>query len=325
MQAYIAKRIVLFIPTLILVTIIIFFILRIVPGDPAMVMLGGEDSPDFSQEQLDALRAILGTDKNIFIQYGIWFKGMWTLDFGNSFYYQAANHRTEAPVWNFIKDKFPITLELTLVAVLMATFVSVPLGVISAIKQDTWGDYVARIITILGIAIPNFWLAILLILLLVTAFSWIPPLGYADLWSNPGTNLQQMVFPALALGVSNMAFIGRVTRSAMLEVFREDYIRTARAKGLAEQVVVYRHALKNALLPVVTAGGYEFGRLLAGTVIIETIFNIPGMGRLLIDAVNHRDFPLIQGIVVVLAVIVMVLNLVLDVAYAWLNPRIRYT
>ena len=321
MQAYIAKRMLLFIPTLILVTVIIFTILRVIPGDPALLLLspGDVDSQEnFTQLQLEKLRAKLGTDRPIYVQYGDWVWKMLQFDFGTSFYW-------DIPITDDLKERFPITLELTAFAMLLAGVVAIPLGVISAIKQDTWADYAARIITIAGIAIPNFWLAILIIVFLVLWFNWIPPLGYANLWDDPGTNLQQMIFPSLALGFHHMAFIARVTRSSMLEVFREDYIRTARAKGLSERVVVARHTLKNALLPVVTVGGYEFGRLLAGTVIIEVIFNVPGIGRLLIGSIQSRDYPLVQGVVVMITVIVLVLNLVLDLFYAWLDPRIRYT
>jgi peptide/nickel transport system permease protein len=208
---------------------------------------------------------------------------------------------------------------------LWASVVAVPLGVLSAIKQDSIGDYAGRIITIAGIALPNFWIAILMVFFLILFFEWIPPLGYENLWEDPWTNLQQLTFPALALGFSNMAFIARITRSAMLDVFREDYIRTARSKGLAERIVVIRHALKNALLPVVTVGGYEFGRLLAGTVIIEVIFMIPGVGRFLVESIFHRDFPAVQAVIVILAVMVLVLNLFMDLMYAMLNPRIRYS
>ncbi len=320
MQAYIAKRILLIIPTAILVTIFVFFILRIVPGDPAMILLSGEgqDPEEYSEEDLQALRKELGVDRNIAVQYGDWFGDMFRLDFGDSWFY-------DRPVATDLKKRLPITLELTIFAVLLASVVAVPLGVFAAIKQDSVGDYVSRIITIWGIALPNFWVAIMLIFFLVLWFDYLPPLGYVDLWINPWTNLQQLFWPAIALGIGNMAFIARVTRSAMLEVLREDYIRTARSKGLAEHIVVSRHALKNALLPVVTVSGYEFGRLLAGTAIIETIFVIPGMGRLLITSIFHKDFPQTQAIVVVMVVMVLVLNMILDVAYAWLNPRIRYT
>ena len=322
MQAYIVKRTLLFIPTLILVTIVIFALLRVVPGDPAVMLLSGErdsgDDEDYTQKQLAELRAKLGTDRPIVIQYATWFGNMLRLDFGTSFFYQS-------PVSEDLKSKFPVTLELAILATLLAIIVAVPLGVISAIKQDTLGDYVTRIITIGGVAMPSFWLAILIIFVLVLVFGWMPPIVYVSLWDDPGGNLKQMFFPALALGFSNMAFIARVTRSAMLEVFREDYIRTARSKGLAEKIVITRHALKNALLPVVTIAGYEFGRLLGGTVIIEVIFMVPGIGRLLVTSIFRRDFPEIQAVIVLITVLVLVLNMVLDLLYAWLNPRIRYS
>ena len=322
MQAYIVKRTLLFIPTLILVTIVIFALLRVIPGDPAVMLLSGErdagEEEDYTQEALAKLRAKLGTDRPIVIQYATWFGNMLRLDFGTSFFY-------ESPVSEDLKSKFPVTLELALLATLLAIIVAVPLGVISAIKQDTLGDYITRMITIAGVAMPSFWLAILIIFFLVLVFGWMPPIVYVSLWDDPAGNLKQMFFPSLALGFSNMAFIARVTRSAMLEVFREDYIRTARSKGLAERIVIFRHALKNALLPVVTIAGYEFGRLLGGTVIIEVIFMVPGLGRLLVTSIFRRDFPEIQGVIVLITVLVLVLNMFLDLLYAWLNPRIRYS
>ena len=257
MQAYIAKRSLLIIPTLLMVTIVIFVLLRVVPGDPAVMLLAGGESggseEQYTQEQLQALRAKLGTDKPIVVQYVIWVSNMARLDFGTSFFY-------DTPVADDLMQKFPVTLELALLATALAVIVAVPLGVVSAIKQDSIADYATRIITIAGVAVPNFWLAILMIFVLVSIFGWMPPLVYESLWDAPMDNLKQLFFPALALGFSNMAFIARITRSAMLEVFREDYIRTARSKGLRETVVVFRHALKNALLPVVTIAGYEFGR-----------------------------------------------------------------
>jgi peptide/nickel transport system permease protein len=206
----------------------------------------------------------------------------------------------------------------------LATVVAVPLGIISAVMQDSPADYVARLVAIAGVAMPNFWLAILIIIVLVNAFGWLPPLGYEDLWENPGKNLLQLIFPAIALGFYNMALIARVTRSAMLEVFREDYIRTARSKGLTERVIIVRHALKNASLPVLTISGWQIGRLLAGTVVIEKIFLVPGVGRLLIDSIFARDFTMIQAIVMMVATMVLLLNLVVDLMYGWLDPRIRF-
>jgi peptide/nickel transport system permease protein len=319
MQAYIIKRGLLFIPTVILVTMLVFALLRLVPGDPALLLLVGEDGDaSYTQQELDNLRAKLGTDRPIYIQYGDWVWKMLQLDFGVSHFYDSS-------ISEDLATKFPITLELTLLALLLATVLAVPLGVLSAIKQDTLADYATRLITIAGIAFPTFWVGILIVYLLVRLFGWLPALGYVNLWEDPWTNIQQMIFPAIALGTHNMAFLARVTRSSMLEVLRDDYIRTARSKGLAERVVVYRHALKNALLPVVTVSGYEFGRLIAGTVVIEVIFLVPGMGRLLIDSIFHRDYAMIQAIIVVIIVVVLFLNLLLDLLYSWLNPRIRFT
>ena len=319
MQTYILKRFLLFIPTLVLVTALIFVIMRLSPGDPALLLLVGESGEgQINQEKLVKLRAKLGTDRPLYVQYGDWVWGILHLDFGVSAFY-------DTPISKDLTSKFPITLELTVLAMLLATALAVPLGVISAIKQDTLPDYVARVITFAGIAVPNFWLAILMVYFLVLLFGWLPPLGYVNLWQDPGKNLQQLIFPAIALGFFNMAFIARVTRSSMLEVLREDYIRTARSKGLTEPKIINRHALKNALLPVVTVSGYEFGRLIAGTVVIESIFLVPGVGRMLIDAVFHRDYPLIQAVIVVITVLVLAMNLALDVLYGWLNPRIRYT
>ena len=320
MQTYIAKRCVLFVPTLIIVTVLVFAILRVVPGDPAMLILGGEEGDDdFTEEQLAALRAKLGTDRPIYIQYLTWVGRMFKGDFGTSYFYEGDK------VFDDIKSRLPVTVELGLMSLILASIVAIPMGVLSAIKQDSIGDYVTRVITIAGIALPNFWVAVMTIFFLVLFFKWAPPLAYVAPWDDPWTNMQQLIFPAIALGTSNMAFIARITRSAMLEVLHEDYIRTARSKGLREGTVVSRHALRNALLPVVTLTGYEFGRLISGTVIIEVIFLVPGMGRLLITSITQRDFPMIQAIVVLIAVVVLILNLLLDLTYAWLNPRIRYS
>ncbi len=283
-----------------------------------MLLGGSEGEQEYTQEALAAKRAELGTDRPIAVQYGSWIWNMLRLDFGTSYF-------SDRPVYERVSKKLPVTLELAVLAMILGSAAAVPLGVISALKQDTLVDYTGRIITIAGIALPNFWIAIMMLFLLVLWFDWLPPMGYANLWEDPLTNLQQIIFPAIALGFSNMAFMGRVTRSSMLEVLREDYIRTARSKGLGERVVVLRHALKNALMPVATVAGYDLGRLIGGTVIIEVIFSVPGLGRLLIDSVFRRDFPMIQSVVVLIIVFVLVLNVVLDLLYAWLNPRIRYT
>jgi peptide/nickel transport system permease protein len=238
-------------------------------------------------------------------------------DFGTSLFY-------DTPVSDDLTARIPVTLQLAFMAILIAVLISVPLGVLSAVKQDTPIDYVARLFTIAGVAMPTFVAGILVVFLLVIVFGWLPPLGYAVLWEDPLKNLQQMIFPALALGFYDTSFIARVTRSSMLEVFREDYVRTARSKGLAEFVVIARHALKNAFLPVITVSGWQLGRLIAGTVIIETIFLVPGVGRLLVDSIFHRDFTMLQAVIILAATLVLLLNLFIDLVYAYLDPRIRY-
>ena len=318
MNTYVLKRFMLFVPTLLLVTLMVFALMRLVPGDPAeLLLMGFEGDGQYSQQQLDELRAKLGTDRPLAIQYLSWIWGMLRGDFGVSMYF-------DTPISEDLAAKLPITLELSALALLLAFVVAVPLGVISAVRQDTIADYASRIIAIAGVAMPTFWIGILVVYFLVTWFDWLPPLGYADLWNDPWKNLQQMFFPAVALGLYNMALIARVTRSSMLEVFREDYIRTARSKGLRERAVIIRHALKNAFLPILTISGWQVGRLIAGTVVIETIFLVPGMGRLLVDSILHRDYTMIQSIVMVIAFMVLALNLVVDLLYAWLDPRIRY-
>ena len=323
MKTYVTKRALLFIPTMFLVTVAVFTIMRIVPGDPALIILGeGEDgaADNLTEAKLAKLRAKLGTDRPIYVQYGSWVGNMLKGDLGDSYFYEG-----KPQVTFYLKDRIPTTVELALMSLVLASVVAVPLGVLSAIKQDSVSDYAARIITLLGIALPHFWVAVMTIFFLVLIFEWAPPLAYEKVWNDPWTNFQQLIFPAIALGTSNMAFIARITRSAMLEVLREDYIRTARSKGLAERVIVYRHALRNALLPVVTLFGFELGRLISGTVIIETIFLVPGMGKLLIDSIGNRDFPMIQAVVLMIALTVLVMNLLADLLYAWLDPRIRYS
>jgi len=317
MNSYFVKRLLLCVPTLILVTMLVFVLMRLIPGDPAYLRLIGSDGDaEFTQQQLDDLQAQLGTDKSLPEQYGRWIWGVVRFDFGDSMVY-------DTPISDDLKARLPITLELTVIALVLATIIAVPLGIVSAIFQDSWADYISRVVAIAGIAMPTFWTGILIIILLILFFGWLPPLGYASLWEDPLTNLQQMVFPAIALGFYNMALIARVMRSAMLEVFREDYIRTARSKGLSERVIIMRHALKNASLPVLTISGWQVGRLVAGTVVIEKIFLVPGMGKLLIDSIFARDFTMIQAIVLVVAVLVLGINLFVDLMYGWLDPRIR--
>ncbi len=317
MGRYAFKRITLFVPTLLLMTILVFVVMRVIPGDPAIALLEGDGGGSYTAADLDRLRTELGTDRNLFIQYADWIGGIFQGDFGDSFWFNA-------PVMTELGDRIPRTLELAVLAIVMAVLFSVPLGIMSAIKPDSWLDLGARTFTIIGIAIPNFLMAVLMILFLLAVFNWLPPLGYVELWDDPLRNLQQMIFPAIALAIYDMAFIARVTRSAMMEVLREDYMRTARAKGLSERVVLTRHGLKNAVLPILTISGWQFARLVEGAVVIESIFLIPGVGRILSEAIFHRDFPMIQAVIVVIGTGVLVINLVVDLLYGWLDPRIRY-
>ena len=302
---------------MLLVSLLVFGIMRILPGDPAVALLGAGGDGSFTEEDLIAVRKKLGTDRPLHVQYLTWMRDMGKADFGDSFFYSF-------PVSKLLSTRFPATAELALLALLISYVVALPLGVLSAMKQDTWLDYVAKFITISGVALPTFWVGILMIFVLARFFNWLPPLDYAKLWDDPFTNLQQLIFPALALGFFNTAFAARITRSSMLEVMREDYIRTARSKGLAEIVVVSRHALKNAFLPVITVAGFQLSRLLGGAVIIEAIFAVPGMGNLLIEGVVRRDYPTVQALIMLVAVSVLLLNLIIDLLYGWLNPRIRY-
>ena len=318
MRTYALRRLGLFIPTLILTTLIVFVLFFLVPGDAALVILTGEEGAGaVTDEDIARMRHELGLDRPIHVQYGSWIWGMMRGDLGTSIWYQT-------PVVDEIKDKFAVTLELSIFGIAMAFLMAVPLGIISAVKQDTWPDYISRIVSLVGIALPTFWLSILMVYFLAYTFNWLPPLGYATLWEDPLLNLEQLFFPALAIAFHDLAFTARVTRSSMLEVLREDYMRTARAKGLKEMAVVGRHALKNAILPVVTVSGYQFARALGGVIIVETIFVVPGLGRFVIESILHRDFVVLQAVILLTAAVVLTLNLVIDLLYGILDPRIRY-
>ena len=318
MGSYVVRRIALFIPTILLTTVIVFFLFFIVPGDAALFILTGEEGAGaVTEADLAKLRHELGLDRPIHIQYGTWLWDIMHGDLGISIWYRT-------PVTSDIRDKFAVTMQLAIMGILMAFVIAVPLGILSAVKQDTLPDYLSRIVSLIGIALPTFWLGILIIYFLAYTFNWLPPLGYATLWEDPLLNLTQLAFPALAIAFHDLAFTARVTRSSMLEVLREDYVRTARSKGLTELTVIGRHALKNAIMPILTVSGYQFARLLGGTIIIETIFVIPGLGQFLIESIQHRDFVVIQATVLLAAAVVLILNLVIDLVYGILDPRIRY-
>lgn len=318
MKAYAAKRVLLFLPTIVLTTIVVFGLFWIVPGDVATLILVGADGEDTATiEDIEKLRQELGLDRPIHVQYGEWLWNVLRGDLGTSLWYRV-------PVTEELRGRFLVTFELSVMAIIMAFIVGVPLGVISAVKQDTAMDYASRVFALIGVAMPNFWLGVLIIYGLAYWAGWLPPLGYASLWDDPLLNLQQLVFPAMVLSFSNLGLTARVTRSSMLEVLREDYVRTARAKGLQELVVLGRHTLKNALLPVITISGYQFAGLLGGVIIIESIFVVPGVGSWTIQSIHHRDFVVLQGVIVLVAVVILTLNLIIDLFYGILDPRIRY-
>lgn len=317
MQQYIVKRIFLFVPTVVLVTIFVFLFLRVIPGDPALLMLSGlEGGSTYTEETLANLRKELGTDKPIHIQYFLWIGDMLQGDMGRSI-------RFDTPIIDDLKARAPVTLELAIMSILISFLIGVPLGVISALTQDTWLDYVTRVFSLVGVAVPVFVAGLLTIYILSHVFGWIP-FDYKEFWEDPKANLTHMIFPAVALGIHITSFIARMTRSATLEVLREDYIRTARAKGLNEMRVVFIHALQNAFLPIVTMTAWAFGLLLSGSVIVESIFVLPGLGSLMLTGITHRDYTTVQAVVVLTSMFVLLLNLFTDLLYAWLDPRIRY-
>jgi peptide/nickel transport system permease protein len=318
MHTYILRRILLMFPTLLGAVTLIFLLMRLLPGDVALYMLGSSESSEVNVTALQQIREELGLDKPLIAQYGSWLWSAARLDFGNSYW-------TRQPVVEELKRRYPMTANLAVLSLALGTLIAIPIGVLSAVRQDTLVDYAARVFVIAGLSIPNFWLSILLILGLVHYFSWLPPLDYAPFWVDPWLNLKQLIFPALITGYRLSAVGARMTRSSLLEVLRDDFVRTARAKGLREQIVIFRHALRNALLPVITIIGVELLVLFGGLVVVETVFTIPGIGRFLVDAILHRDYPSIQALVFVFAVFVVGVNLLVDITYAILDPRIRYT
>ena len=316
MKKYLLKRFLLMFPTLLGVAVLIFVLIRIVPGDVVELRLAG-DSSSVSDAVLAEERAKHGLDKPVWQQFATWVWGAVRFDFGKSMW-------TGAPIYEEIKLRFALSLQLAIMATVVAVLIAIPLGVISALKQDTWIDYVVRIASIAGLATPSFWLGIVFILCLLIFFKWLPPMVYTPFWVNPWQNMLQLIWPALAVGYRYSAVATRMTRSAMLEVLREDYIRTARAKGLLEKLVLSRHALKNALLPVVTVICLEFAFLLGGLVVTEQVFNLNGLGLLFVQAVAHRDYTLVQALVMIVAGFFILVNFAMDILYAWLDPRIRF-
>jgi len=317
MAVYIIKRMLLMIPTLLGVAVLIFLLLRVVPGDVVEARYMGQGSQFTSQDLMDIERKKLGLDQPLWKQFTTWMWGIMRLDFGLSMW-------TGSPITEEIKLRFALSLQLAVMATVVATLLAIPLGIIAAIKQDTWIDYSVRVFSIAGLAMPSFWLGILMILVMLIYFKWLPPMVYTPFWVNPWDNLAQLIWPALAVGYRYSAVATRMMRSAMLEVLREDYIRTARAKGLWLKLILSRHAMKNAMLPVITVVGLEFAFLLGGLVVTEQVFNLNGLGLLFVEAISHRDYTLTQALVLIVAAVFIFVNFATDIAYAWLDPRIRY-
>ena len=318
MTRYLINRLLIAIPTLIGITILIFLAMRVLPGDPlAVIMSESSGSYVLSDEDLAAARASLGLNKPLYRQYLDWMGEVVRGDLGSSFW-------TKEPISALILRRGPITMQIALMAVLFSWLIGVPIGMFSAIWRNSFFDYFSRIGITLFIAVPSFWIGLLIVLFTVLVFTWRPPLTIVQLWEDPGTNLSMTVLPALALGLGLAASQARMTRSAALEVMYEDYIRTGRAKGLRDRVLVWRHVFRNAMLPVITTSGLALGGLLGGAVSVERAFGVPGLGTLLVQALADRDWMMIQNLVLLYGVIFAVINLLVDLSYAWFDPRIRY-
>jgi peptide/nickel transport system permease protein len=315
MGTYILQRALQMIPVMVLASIISFSIIFLLPGDAALLILG--DQLASNREVYLAKRAELGLDRPLPIQYLDWLRRSLSGDLGTS-------TRDRQPVTQGIRERLPVTLELAGLSMMLALCISLPAGIISALKPNSKWDVAASLFAFSGIALPNFWFGILLIYLMAVLLKWLPPSGYVPFFEDPAQNLIRMLMPAITLGLGLSAVLMRQMRSSMLEVLHQDYMTTARAKGLAQKAVVLRHALKNALIPVVTVMGLQIGLLMGGAVITESIFSIPGIGRWAVDSIQQRDFPVVQGISLVLAVGVLLANLLADIAYAYIDPRIHY-
>ncbi len=312
MFTFLAHRLLQLIPTLFFVSIIIFSLQQLLPGDPATVMAGEERDP----EAIAAIKAKYHFDEPIPVQYFYWVKGVFQGDLGESL-------RIKQPVGQLVLEKLPVTAQLAAMAIVIALAIGISMGVVSAVKKDTVWDYAANVVALWGISTPNFWLGILLIFLFSMTLGWLPPGGYVSPGDDFWGNMTRLIMPAFVLGNAIAAIIMRHTRSAMLQVLAQDYVRTARAKGLFERKVIMKHAFRNAMTPVITLGALELGTLLSGAVLTEQIFTVPGFGKLVVDAVFSRDYFVIQGVVLVTATVYITLNLLADIAYVLVNPRLR--
>jgi peptide/nickel transport system permease protein len=314
-KTYLAQRLAVAVLTLLGMSVVIFVLLRLAPGDIVDILFSTAGYVNPSERQ--AIMRELGIDKPAWIQYVDWLRQILSGDLGKSYRY-------DLPAWQIIRPLLPVTLELGLLSVLIAVLIGVPTGVASAVRQDTAFDYVLRVVSLAGLSMPSFWLGMVIILGLVAWLGWIPPMTYVSPAENLRLHALQFLLPALAVGYRSSALIMRITRSAMLEVLREDYIRTARAKGQRNRAVVWRHGFQNAILPVVTVIGIEFAFVIGGLVVTETVFNLPGVARFLVQAILWRDYPVVQNLVMFIAIVVILSNLAVDLLYGVLDPRVRY-
>jgi peptide/nickel transport system permease protein len=308
------------IPQLVGVSILVFALVRVIPGDVALLMVAGgqaDSPPAGSEDTIQAIRRSLDLDQPIHVQYGIWLGKVLRGDLGASYW-------TKRPILEEIGRALPATVELALLSLAVSILIGLPIGIVSAVRQDTAADYAGRLFSIGALSLPDFWIGTMLILFPLLWFGWIPSIRYTPLLTDPAANLQQLLFPVLALGIHTSGPVMRIVRSSMLEVLRQDYVRTAWAKGLRESVVLSRHAMKNAAIPILSLIGVRVGRLLGGTVVLEQIFVVPGIGLLLLGAISQRDYPLLQALIILFAAVFLVVNLIVDVLYAWLDPRIHY-
>jgi len=312
--AYLVRRVVTSIPTVLFVAFVVFITIHLVPGNVVDMMLGTQNY--LTQEQIDQLYKEYGLDKPLIVQFGIWLKNIATLDFGTSL-------RTGKKVINLIMDRFPVTLELSVLSMFFATIIGVPLGIVAAVKRNSFVDGVLRVVGLIGLSSPSFWVGAILIVIFAGLFQGFNIFGYVRLKEDFLKNLQVMFLPSLTLGLMLSAQIMRMTRSSMLDALQQEYIKTAKAKGVSHSKVIGKHALKNALIPIITLSGIQLGYLLAGTIVIENMFALPGLGRLLLQAVNERDYPVIQFVVMFIALLIVVLNIVVDFIYTLVDPRVE--
>ena len=317
MSTYIVRRLLLIIPTVVLVSVLIFSLMRILPGDVAEVILGGpEGGGTYSSQDIRDVHQRLGLDKPLPEQYLSWVSGLLTGNMGTSLV-------SREPVMEVLAKSVPVTAELAVLTIVLSLCIAIPVGLISAMYRNTWADYIFRSVAVAGLALPTFWTGSLVILFITLALRWMPPIGFTSFWDDPLANIQQMLLPALVQAYFYAAIVSRMTRSSALEVLRQDYVRTAYAKGLHQRLIISRHVLKNAFFPVLTITGYQFGQLLGGTVIAETLFSLPGIGRAWVGAVLTRDYPIVQTVVVLMSLSFLFVNLIVDLLYGWLDPRIR--